>query len=91
MGALTSSIGKAVKSIQRVSASIPSGATSHPVTITAVDVAKSYVEPAGMRSTTTAAPEFNCTLDLTNSTTVTIQRATASGGTVVNFQVVEFY
>ena len=71
-----------VNSIQKVTPSLGVTDTSATSTITAVNRGRSILFPGGMRKTagTTSTANFNfCTLDLTNTTTVTFARNTQNG------------
>lgn len=80
-----------VKSVQRGSISISSGATAS-ATITAVDLNKSLLLPSGFSTdAATNSQRALFTLELTNSTTITAQRAgTAASSAIINYSLVEF-
>lgn len=85
-----------ISSIQQVSITIGTTATSNTATITSVDTTRAVLIYGGMRGTeTSAGPAYNQTLTratLTNATTVTATRNTTSATftTTINVTVVEF-
>ena len=82
-----------IKSIQQVSITIGSGATSNTATITSVDTTKAWVIFLGETSTTVSSDNNRydfCRVELTNATTVTAYRDTSNTGSVtVNAFIVE--
>lgn len=82
------SFGTGIKSIQ--SGTIVVSTTSNTATISAVVVANSFVQYGG--ETTTANDNgTNAYVELTDTTTVTATRDTATGTTTVSYTVVEYF
>lgn len=83
-----------VKSIQRGVIEIPNGATGT-ATINAVNTDKAIVIHCGNFSNDSSYPSgiyYECTLELTNETTVTASRLNVGGvKCTVAFEVIEFY
>lgn len=82
-----------ISSIQRGVITIPDGASSATATITAVTLAKSYLEYGGWSTATSGAPsnaDWSVRVQLTNSTTVTAVRNVSSETSSVSYQVVQF-
>lgn len=83
-----------VKSVQKGVITIPNGTTAK-ATINPVDVNKSIVIHCGNFSTNSSYTDsiyYECTLELTDETTVTANRYnTGSAPCTVAFEVVEFY
>lgn len=75
--------------VQRGQTVFTASDTSKTATITSVDTTKSFILATGRINVTSANAEHFCfTADLTNATTLTFQRGTASGTLTVEWQVV---
>lgn len=85
----SSQFGGGVKSVQR--GTIMLVGTSNTATITAVTTGKSMMNKLGERGAAVDVPSQCTTLYLTNSTTVTAERAAANGTGYVSYEVIEFY
>ncbi len=85
-----------IKTIQRGTITIATGATSNTGAITAVNTAKSFLAPAGWLTdgdATAAIGQVTATLAFTNATTLTATRGSSSASFIVTcaYQAVEFY
>lgn len=88
--------GAGVQSVQRGTITIGAAATSNTATITTVDTTRSVVHLLGFSATGSSGTEWRdyaCRIALTNATTVTATRATATevdSVLVVSYEVVQF-
>jgi hypothetical protein len=79
-----------IKSIQRGTVTA-NGATTGTATITSVNTAKTELRYLGFSSASAILDRINSRIDLTNATTVTLTKATASDAATASFEVTEFY
>lgn len=80
--------GSVIESIQR--GTILGSGSSNTATITAVDVTKTMTSYLGTRSGSTVVAQVLCTLELSNSTTVTATRPNSTSSLTVSYEVIEF-
>jgi len=92
MSTLSQFSGGGVKNVQRGTISIIGLVTSNTATINSVNTSKTMINYLG-NTTNVASNLYNPYLTLTNSTTVTAQRNSATSGavTTVSYEVIEFY
>ena len=80
-----------IKSIQRGVITITSGQTTATATISSVTTGKTMLNFLGSRRASSSSENHNCTLTLTNATTVTARRDGTLQDAYVGFEVIEFY
>jgi len=81
-----------IKSIQRGTISMSSGgSTSGTATITSVDTTKTELRYLGANNDAVADTTALSRVVLTNATTITANRSSNSGTTVVSWELTEFY
>ncbi len=82
-------IGMTIKSIQRGTIALAGAATTGTATITAVDTTKTELRFLG-QSAGGGGDQHTAWITLTNSTTITATRVTASGTTTVSWELTEY-